>query len=1098
MSTQQGYMTNPSQPTPPSNGSQFPSDCSNQFRGHPYQGYPNQECPSDMPAPNVAVSQPSHGQALTLNQLLLQNNSPGPQSNRVPPAMSPMGQPSGYRYDPYGYIPKSGQQQDGNTDLTPTQENMLRSSRANTPQEGGTSTVPDQQMDPSSTGPSAKSQPNRTASQQQPQCGPSPLPPNYPPQQTAMSIRPPGNFPPRPGYPAEYSQDPYGTPYPPMQRYPPPQQSRYPNPGGCYSMMPPPPPPTAGYPPSEYPQKMWPSYPPNMIPPDHPSNYPPQRPPYQPQQDMYGRGPYPPGPPMANGASPTPPRGPPPTQMRYPHPSDQSGVMPQPPALAPSTQQQQEQSPAAGFSAPASQQPQSNRPETRDDSRVPCSGDQCVAAGQGMPPRPPSSSSARTGPPNSPKKDEDPSQQPQPPNQQAPPPPQQQNASVPSQHYQYMMQHQMQNMYRHPGPPSRIPPRGPHSGAAGAYGYPPPSSYPPPNFPPYQQQQQASYPAEMPQIYQHQPPHYGGHQYPPQYLPNRGGYPPNQPGPPPNQQPPPSTHPMAQPPPNLSPQSASCFSRLMEMGFEPERRQWLEHYFFFMESIEKPLTGLPQVVKQPLDLYRFYLAVRERGGVLEVIKTKRWKEISQLFNINASASAAYTLRKNYCKYLLDYECRFDHGPGGVDVRVVAAQIDTLSGKKKKTSVGSIGGSEMNESSTSSSTPFPPPSPVGSQSSASSNLMPPTAQQPPSNGGSISQQGGSAAGPAEDGGGKSVVSPLGGGPGSGMSPAPSSAAASPYPQPPANSAPHQPVEQQQQQSPSGGYPIPLGSLPPNQPPVSGGMPPWRPPPSQLMGQNQRPPFSPAPGYPQQSRMSGPGYGGEMVGGRHPYPQAPPPYGRPSAGGHLMAAMEGMRSEMVGPADMPPKPPQMVTPGGNTVHHPPQAPTMGYHQRPQSYMGGMGQQQGGQQPPQPPPSFTAHYQPRPPPGIPPRHPMPPFSSGGYPGGSGSAPQPPPNTVLMPPQQQQMPLQQQVPPPNQQQHQPPPRLHHPSSTGPPSGETLMPQQQGQGQPQIPPSQHPGMMAQQLNQWLFYPKAFDITSILIKQESYDPCAFRNLTLDT
>lgn len=108
-------MTNPSQPTPPSNGSQFPSDCSNQFRGHPYQGYPNQECPSDMPAPNVAVSQPSHGQALTLNQLLLQNNSPGPQSNRVPPAMSPMGQPSGYRYDPYGYMPKSGQQQDGNT-----------------------------------------------------------------------------------------------------------------------------------------------------------------------------------------------------------------------------------------------------------------------------------------------------------------------------------------------------------------------------------------------------------------------------------------------------------------------------------------------------------------------------------------------------------------------------------------------------------------------------------------------------------------------------------------------------------------------------------------------------------------------------------------------------------------------------------------------------------------------------------------------------------------------------------------------------------------------------------------------------------------------
>ena len=112
MSTQQGYMTNP-QPTTPSNGSQYPSE----FRGqHPYQPYSNQDCPPDMPAPNVAVSQAGHGQALTLNQLLLQNNSPGPQPSRVTGAMSPMGQPGGYRYEPYGYMPKSGPpgpQQDG-------------------------------------------------------------------------------------------------------------------------------------------------------------------------------------------------------------------------------------------------------------------------------------------------------------------------------------------------------------------------------------------------------------------------------------------------------------------------------------------------------------------------------------------------------------------------------------------------------------------------------------------------------------------------------------------------------------------------------------------------------------------------------------------------------------------------------------------------------------------------------------------------------------------------------------------------------------------------------------------------------------------------
>lgn len=234
---------------------------------------------------------------------------------------------------------------------------------------------------------------------------------------------------------------------------------------------------------------------------------------------------------------------------------------------------------------------------------------------------------------------------------------------------------------------------------------------------------------------------------------------------------------MLLPPNNLNPQSASCFSRLMEMGYEPERRRWLEHYFCFMEEIGKPLTGLPQVVKQPLDLYRFYLAVRERGGVMEIIKSKRWKEISQLVNVNASASAAYTLRKNYCKYLLDYECRFDHGPGGgADVRSIAAQIESLSGKKKKSSVGSMGGgsSEMNESSTSSSTPFPPPSPVGSQSSASSNLVMPAA----GNGGATVPP------PATSPVNTTLTSTGGGGGGGVTSPALSSSAAnSPYPAPP---------------------------------------------------------------------------------------------------------------------------------------------------------------------------------------------------------------------------------------------------------------------------------------------------------------------------
>ncbi|CAL8072567.1 unnamed protein product [Calicophoron daubneyi] len=175
----------------------------------------------------------------------------------------------------------------------------------------------------------------------------------------------------------------------------------------------------------------------------------------------------------------------------------------------------------------------------------------------------------------------------------------------------------------------------------------------------------------------------------------------------------------------ISAQSSSGFHKLLEMGNEPERRGWLEHYVRFMEEIGKPLVGLPQVVKQPLDLYRFYLAVRDRGGVLEVIKARRWKEISQLVNINASASAAYTLRKNYCKFLLDYECRFDRG--GADPRLLLAHIESMSGKKKKASSNadneSVGGA--NTSMSGSALPPPaPPSPTGSHSSASSSLLPP--------------------------------------------------------------------------------------------------------------------------------------------------------------------------------------------------------------------------------------------------------------------------------------------------------------------------------------------------------------------------------------
>ena len=42
-------------------------------------------------------------------------------------------------------------------------------------------------------------------------------------------------------------------------------------------------------------------------------------------------------------------------------------------------------------------------------------------------------------------------------------------------------------------------------------------------------------------------------------------------------------------------------------------------------------------------------------------------------------SAGFTLRKNYCKYVFAYECRYDRG--GVDPVPILAQLDSSSSKK---------------------------------------------------------------------------------------------------------------------------------------------------------------------------------------------------------------------------------------------------------------------------------------------------------------------------------------------------------------------------------------------------------------------------------
>ncbi|XP_066259081.1 trithorax group protein osa isoform X2 [Euwallacea similis] len=138
-------------------------------------------------------------------------------------------------------------------------------------------------------------------------------------------------------------------------------------------------------------------------------------------------------------------------------------------------------------------------------------------------------------------------------------------------------------------------------------------------------------------------------------------------------------------------------SKLYEMDESPDRRAWLDKLLAFMDDRRTPITTCPTISKNPLDLFRLYMYVKERGGFMEVTKNKTWKDIAGLLGIGASSSAAYTLRKHYTKNLLAYECQFDRG--GIDPQPIINQVEASSKKKgaKATSVPSPGSSNSQDS-----------------------------------------------------------------------------------------------------------------------------------------------------------------------------------------------------------------------------------------------------------------------------------------------------------------------------------------------------------------------------------------------------------------
>nr|XP_015208997.1 PREDICTED: AT-rich interactive domain-containing protein 1B [Lepisosteus oculatus] len=116
-----------------------------------------------------------------------------------------------------------------------------------------------------------------------------------------------------------------------------------------------------------------------------------------------------------------------------------------------------------------------------------------------------------------------------------------------------------------------------------------------------------------------------------------------------------------------SPKSSSStvtsekITKLYEMGNEPERKMWVDRYLSFMEERGTPVPNLPAVGKKPLDLCRLYMSVKDIGGLAQVNKNKKWRELSTNLNVGTSSSSASSLKKQYIQYLFAFECKVERG-----------------------------------------------------------------------------------------------------------------------------------------------------------------------------------------------------------------------------------------------------------------------------------------------------------------------------------------------------------------------------------------------------------------------------------------------------
>jgi AT-rich interactive domain-containing protein 1 len=78
-----------------------------------------------------------------------------------------------------------------------------------------------------------------------------------------------------------------------------------------------------------------------------------------------------------------------------------------------------------------------------------------------------------------------------------------------------------------------------------------------------------------------------------------------------------------------------------------------------------------------VDLFRLYLVVKERGGVLLVTIRRLWPEIALTLDIDSDniLYKTFLLRRLYTNCLLLWECYFDRG--GLDPQLILDQVKLI-------------------------------------------------------------------------------------------------------------------------------------------------------------------------------------------------------------------------------------------------------------------------------------------------------------------------------------------------------------------------------------------------------------------------------------